>query len=132
MLSQRTKDIMVVSLADRRAALELASAVDSGGNPQASAIAALGATADLSALAPAAASISASAGTYSNAAEPTGAEVDTAIDQLAAKVEMALDAKADNADADALKDEVEDRLDAIEAKIDAVIAALKAAALMAS
>jgi hypothetical protein len=60
-----------------------------------SAVAALGATADLSAV----------AGVYSDGNEPTGAEVDAAI-----QVSV---------------DEVEARLDDVEAKIDELLAALK-------
>lgn len=161
-LSEDTKKIIVVALANKRAGEELAAAVDSGSNPQAAAIAAIGATSNLSALAPVASALAAgsptasaitdSAGTYANPVEPTGAEVDTAIDELRDKVETALDAKADqadfsqfatdtntaldlkadNADVETLRTEAEARLDAVEAKIDAVIAALKAANLMAT
>lgn len=101
-LTKRTKDIMVVAMADKKAANELSAAVDAGSNAQAAAVAALGATADLSAV----------AGTYAIPAEPTGAEVDATVQALASEVEA--------------------RLDAIEAKIDAVIAALKASGQMAS
>lgn len=73
-----------------------------------------------------------SAGTFAIPAEPTGAEVDTAINALRDKVETALDAKSDNADLETLRTEAEARLDAIEAKIDAVIASLKAANIMKS
>lgn len=38
-LSKRTKDIMIVALADKKSATELASAVDAGGNPQAAHVA---------------------------------------------------------------------------------------------
>ena len=87
-LSQRTKDIVVVALADKKAGEELAAAVDSGSNPQAASVAAIGATANLVGV----------DGTGSNAAPLVGTEA---------------------------------RLDAVEAKIDALIAALKAAGLMA-
>lgn len=42
-LSQRTKDIMTVALADKRASQELAAAVDAAGNSQAASVAALAA-----------------------------------------------------------------------------------------
>lgn len=107
-LTKRTKDILVVAMADKKAANELSAAVDAGGNAQAAAVAALGATADLSAAA---------------AAVTTGGTPDCD----AAAVEAGI-----NAAVDALAGEVEARLDASEAKIDAIIAALKAAGLMAS
>lgn len=131
-LSEKARKRLEVALARRAEAKEIADAIDSGGNPQAASVAALGATSNLSVLAPVAASISDSAGTYAIPAEPTGAEVDAAIDALRDKVETALDAKADNDDADQLRSQAEARLDAVEAKVDAVIAALKAAGLMAS
>lgn len=131
-LSDRTKDILVVAMADRRAALEMSSAVDSGSNLQASAIAALGATSNMTALAVTATVIANSNFTAAIPAEPTKAEVDAGIDTLRTAVVNALNLKADNADAETLRTEAEARLDAIEAKIDAVIAALKAASLMAN
>ena len=134
-LSKRTKDIMIVSMADRKAALELASAVDTGANPQAASVAAFGATANMSALVVSACSFVASnatlstGDTYSDAA--VKASIDGAIDVATAAAKAILDIKADNADVETLRTEAEARLDAIEAKINAVIAALKAAALMA-
>lgn len=90
----------------------------------------LGATANLTALSPTAASITDTDGTYNNAAEPTGAEVDATVDALRDKVETALDLKADNADVETLRGEVEARLDDVEAKVDELIAALVASGLM--
>lgn len=106
-LSEKARKQLETGLAESldapsSASKEIADAIDSGSNPQAAAVAALGSTSDLSAV----------AGTYATPAEPTGAEVD--------------------ATAQALADEVETRLDNVEAKVDAVIAALKAAGLMAS
>lgn len=101
-LTKRTKEVLVVAMADRKAANELADAVDAGFNAEADAVAALGATANLSAV----------AGIYAIPAEPTGAEVDATVQALA--------------------DEVEARLDDVEAKVDEVIQALKDAGLMAS
>ena len=130
-LSTRTKRILEVSMADRQASNELAAAINSGSNPQAATIAALGVTSNMSALVVTAATLSNSTATYAVPAEPTGAEVDSAVNALAAKVITALAAKADNADAETLRTQAEARLDAVEAKIDAVIAALKTAGLMA-
>lgn len=101
-LSAKARRRLEVALARRQEAEEIADAIDSGSNPQADAVAALGTTTDLTTI----------AGTYSNAAEPTGAEIDTTVQSLA--------------------DEVEARLDDVEAKVDEVIAALKAAGLMAT
>lgn len=131
MLSKRTKDIVIVALADKRAGQELASAIDAGGNAQASAVAALGATSNMSALVVTATVIANSNFTAAIPAEPTKAEVDAGIDALRNAVVAALDIKADNADVETLRTQAEARLDAVEAKIDAVIAALKAAGLMA-
>lgn len=130
-LSTAARRRLEVALAQRAAAKEIADAIDLGGNPQAAAVAALGTTTNMTAFVITAAVISPSAGTYAVPATPTGAEVDTAINQLAAKVVTALADKADNADAETLRTEAEARLDAIEAKVDAVIAALKTASLMA-
>ena len=88
-LSKKTKEILTVAMADKKAATELAAAVDAGGNSQAAAVAALGATVAL----------------------------------------VGVDGAGSNA---APLVETESRLDAAEGKIDAVIAALKAAGLMAS
>ena len=87
-LSAKTKKIVEIALADRKAAAELSAAIDSGSNTPAASVAALGATVNLVGV----------DGTLSNAAPLVGTEA---------------------------------RLDAIEAKVDAVIAALKAAGLMA-
>lgn len=101
-LSSEQRRILRIALADNDIADAIADQVDSGGNPVAANVAALGATSDLTAI----------SGTYSIPAEPTGAEVDATVQALA--------------------DEVEARLDAAEAKIDAVIAALVASGQMAS
>lgn len=131
-LSKKAKEAVRRALTEDKAADELIAALEAAADEQAAAVAALGATANLSALAPTASVISDSAGTYAIPAEPTGAEVDAAINALRDKVETALDLKADNADAETLRTEVEARMDAAEAKIDAVIAALKASGQMAS
>ena len=90
-----------------------------------SGVVAIGSTDNLTELVPAASSISASTGTYSNGAEPTGTEIDTAIDEATAKLDTALDLKSDNVDVETLRTEVEARLDVIEVKVDAILAALK-------
>lgn len=109
---------------------EVSDAIDTGGNPIASNVAALGSTSDLSALVIVATSITAAG--LSTGDSYTDAAVNGEIDTLMAEVETALDLKADNVDAETLRTEVEARMDAIEAKIDAVIAALVAAGIMAA
>lgn len=131
-LSNKAKEAIRRAVTEDKAADELIAALEAAADEQAAAVAALGATSNMSALVPAAAVISNSAGTYAIPGSPTGAEVDAAIDELRDKVELALDAKADNADAETLRTQAEARLDAAEAKIDAVIAALKASGQMAS
>lgn len=103
---------------------------DMGDTGIATVIAPLGVTANMTALVPAAATISASDGTFST--PPVKSEIDTAIDALKNKVITALADKADNADVETLRTEAEARLDAIETKVDAVIAAFKASGQMAS
>ena len=93
---------------------DVAEQIDSGGNPVADNVAALGTTSDLSASA-------------SEASVTTGGTPDCE----AAAIETAIDAAVDAA-VDALAAEVETRLDDIEAKVDAVIAAMVAAGQMAS
>jgi hypothetical protein len=88
-LSQKAKKRFEAAMARRAEAQEILAAIESGANPQAATVAAIGATANLVGV----------DGTGSNAAPLV---------------------------------ETEARLDAVEAKIDAVIAALKAAGLMAS
>jgi hypothetical protein len=87
-LSSKARAVMRVAFANKSVATEIADALDSGSNPQAASIAAIGATSNLVGV----------DGTGSNAAPLAGTE---------------------------------SRLDAIEAKVDALIAALKAAGLMA-
>lgn len=101
-LSTKAKKRLEVAMARRAEANEVIEAIESGMNPQADAVAALGATTDLSAV----------AGTYAIPAEPTGAEVDATVQALA--------------------DEVEARLDDVEAKVDEILVALKNANIMAS
>jgi hypothetical protein len=79
-LSSRTKSIVEVALADRRAASELNSAIDSGSNPQAAAVALLGATSNLVGV----------DGTGSNAAPLAGTEA--RLDAIEAKVDALITA----------------------------------------
>ena len=88
-LSTEAKKAIKNAIADPILGEEVSDAIDSGSNPQAATVAAIGATSNLVGV----------DGTGSNAAPLAGTE---------------------------------SRLDAVEAKIDAVIAALKAASLMAS
>jgi len=90
-LSKRTKDIMIVAMADKKAANELADAVAAGSNPQATSVAALGALADVG---------------FVDVADVGPADL-------------------------ALAADVDARISSVQGKIDAVIAALKAAGLMA-
>lgn len=89
-LSERAKEALRRAVTDDESADELQVAIDSGSNPQAAAVAALGATVNV------------------GTTDGSGGAGDAA---------LAVD--------------TESRLDTIEAKVDAVIAALKAAGLMA-
>jgi len=129
-LSVKCKKRIEVALARRVEANELIAAVESGSNPVAAVVSAIGVTVNLTAPAVAPAVIVNSNFTAANATEPTKAEIDVGIDTLRTAVVGVLDVKADNADLSTLKGEVEVRMGAVEAKIDAVIAALKAAGLM--
>jgi len=119
MLSTKTRKILTVAMANRVAAAELADAVDSGSNPQAASVAVIPASADLTVPAPVAAAVADTDITASQAAV------------VASDLNAALDDKADNADLITLAGEVEARLDTLEGKVNAIIAALKAAGLMA-
>ena len=101
------------------AGIKLGDLIEAGSNPQAATVAAIPASANLTVPVVAAAAVG---------------NTDITATQLAvvaADVNAALDNKADNADLVTLASEVEARLDTIESKINAVIAALKAAGLMA-
>lgn len=93
-------------------------------------------TTPLTALVPAASSLTASAAaistadTYTDAAVNAG--IDAAVDLVIAELDTALDLKADNADVETLRTETEARLDAIEAQNLEVIDALIAAGLMSA
>lgn len=131
-LSKRSKDILIVAMADRRSAQEITTAIDALvhiAEPAAD-VAALGTTTALSAAVVAAATIANSNLTAAVPAEPTKAEVDTGIDTLRTAAVGYLNVKADNVDVETLRTQVEARLDGAEAKIDAVITSLVAAGLM--
>lgn len=134
MLSAEAKRALNIALGSKQSGIgdEVADAIDASGSGPAAAVSAIGVTADLSALVPTAASISASNFTAAIPAEPTKAEVDAGIDALKNKVITALGLKADNADAETMRSEIEARMDVIEAKIDLVIANFKASGQMAS
>lgn len=110
-LSEKAKKVMIASFANKSVGTEVAAAIDAGGNAQAAAVAAIPASTNLPVAAPVAAAL----------ADPLAA----------ADVNAALDDKADNDDVEAIRVLVESRLDTLEAKVNAVIAALKAAGLMA-
>lgn len=129
-LSTNARNKLARALPLSTAADEIADAIDAVTDNVAANILALGSTANLAALVPTASSLAAVTGVYSNAAEPTGVEVDAAVNALGDLVDTALDLKADNADVETLRTQVEARLDAIEAKVDALLAALKTAGLM--
>ncbi len=82
-LSTKTKAVIEVALADRKAAAELAAAVDSGSNTQAASVALLGATSDLVGV----------DGTGSNAAPLT--ETEGRLDAIEAKVDALIQALKD-------------------------------------
>lgn len=65
-----------------------------------------------------------------DAADPTKAEIDEGIDALKDAVVTALNAKADNADVEILRGEIETRLDNLETKVNLIITNLIAAKLM--
>ncbi|HLD91690.1 MAG TPA: hypothetical protein VI911_11885 [Patescibacteria group bacterium] len=131
-LSREARDILIVAMANRAKANEVADAIDAASVASVATVVAAISSTNMTAAVVAATTFTASAGTFVNAAEPTGAEIDTAIDEATAKVKAVVDIKADNADLETLRTEAEGRLDAIETKINAVLTSLKAAGVMAS
>lgn len=128
-LSQKTKDRLEKALTSKTAAAEVVAAIDSQGSGPAAVVAAFGTTTNLTALAPTAVTMTAAA--CAGGATPAATDVNAAINSATAEIKTMLDAKADNADAETLRTEVEARLDAIETKVNAMLTALKAAGLMA-
>lgn len=130
-LSVNTKFILECAMANAKAAKELADAVDSlHAISEAATIAAISST-NMTAAAVAPTTFTASAGVFAVPAEPTGAEVDSAIDAATAKVKAVVDIKADNVDLETLRTEAEARIDAVESKINAILVSLKNAHIMA-
>ena len=121
---------LAVALGNKKAAEEIAAAIDSNGSGPAATVAAFGATSNLSALAVSATTLTPAA--CAGGATPSATDVNAAIDALAGELKTALDLKADNVDAENLRSEAEARLDAIETKVNAIIAALKGANMMQS
>lgn len=121
---------LAVALGNKKAAEEIAAAIDSNGSGPAATVAAIPASTNLSALVVAPTALTASA--CAGGATPAATDVDAAINALAAEVKAALDVKADNVDADKLRTETESRLDAVEAKVNAILSALKGANMMQS
>jgi hypothetical protein len=111
-LSIKAKRHIELAMVSKEIGDEISAAIDSGSNPQAADVDAIGTTDDLVLDAPVAVDLNS---TFSDA-----------------EVEAALDDKADQAAVSSLMGDVEARMDVIEAKIDEVIAALKSAGLMAS
>lgn len=134
MASHKIEAAIKGSIANPEAAQEVINMIDSAisSASQATVIAALGATTNLSAAVVVATDIPASNLTAAIPSAPTKAEIDAGINAVVLNIETALDLKADNADVETLRTQSEARLDAIEAKVDALIAALKTAGLMAS
>lgn len=129
-LSTEAKRRLIVALTNKAAGEEVAAAVDSQGSGPAAVVTAFGSTTNLTALVVTATTIAAAATAGGSA--PTATQVNAAIDTATAAIKTALDLKADNADAETLRTQVEGRLDALEAKIDLILANLKSASLMAS
>lgn len=129
-LSNEAKSNLAIALTNQVNADEIIAAIESGSNPQAATVAAITST-NLTALVAAATVIVDSDLVAVDAANPAKAEVDTGINALKGSVVTALNLKADNADVETLRGEIETRLDAIETKLNQILVALKAAGLMA-
>ena len=113
-LTEKQKDAIKVAIANVDEANALIVEIDKVA--AAGALTALGTTSNLTALVIAATTVSdlSTGDTYA----------DAGLNAIFAEVETALDLKADNADVETLRGEIEVRLDAIEAKVDAIIAAM--------
>jgi hypothetical protein len=105
-LSTKAKKRFEVAMARRAEAQEILAAIESGVNPQAASVAAIGVTNDIP---PASVSLSTS-NTYTDAA-------------VATAIEDAING---------VTDDIENRLDNLEAKVNELIAALKTAGIMAT
>ncbi len=129
-LSEHTKKRLTTAVTSKSAADEIVAAIDAQGSGPAANIAAIGTTSNLTTLAVTATTFTGAA--CAGGSSPSATNVNTAIDAAIAEAKTALDLKADNADVETLRTEIEARLDVIEGKIDALIAALKTAELMAT
>ena len=130
MLSDSDVKRLETAVTSKAVGRRLADAIDALGDGPAAVVAAIGTTSNLSALVVTATTFSGAACT--GGSTPTATNVNTAIDAATAATKTALDLKADNADVETLRTQVEARLDAVEAKADELIAALKAVGIMAS
>lgn len=122
-ISNDSKQWFIQAVSKPEVANEILDAIESGSNPQAATVAAISST-NLTVAAVAPSTV---------AAVVTGGAPDcsaAAIDTVFASVKAILDIKADNADLETLRGEVEIRLDAVEAKINAILVSLKNAGLM--
>lgn len=129
-VSAEAKRRLETAVTSKKVADELVAAIDAPGSGPAAVVVAFGATTNLTALAPAAVTMTAAA--TAGGAAPTAAQVDAAINAATAEIKGMLDAKTDNVDAETLRTEVEARLDALEAKVNAILVSLKAASYMAT
>ena len=122
-ISNDSKHWFIQAVSKPEVANEILDAIESGGNPQAATVAAISSTnLTVAAVAPSTVAAVVTGGVPDCAA--------AAVDTVFASVKAILDIKADNADLETLRGEVETRLDAIEAKINAILVSLKAAGIM--
>jgi len=129
-ISADAKKRLTAAVTSKAVADELVAAIDAPGSGPAGVVVAFGVTANLTALAPIAVTMTGAA--CAGAATPSATDVNAAINSATAEIKGFIDAKADNADVETLRTEVEARLDALEAKVNAVLTSLKAASYMAS
>ena len=87
-LSEKTKEILIVAMANKKAGEELAAAVDAGSNAQAESVAVLGTTTNLSAISASYADLAA-ARTSVNTLK---GEVEARLDAIEAKVDAVITA----------------------------------------
>lgn len=111
-LSAKQRLHLKYAIGDNQIGDQIADSIDSGGNPVAANVAALGASTDLS------------------LAAPSAVDLNAVFDDT--EVESALDAKADQSAVSAMMATAESRLDALEAKANAILTSLKNAGLMSS
>lgn len=129
-VSAEAKRRLEVAVTSKKVADELVAAIDAPGSGPADVVVAFGSTTNLTALAPAAVTMTGAA--TAGGATPSAADVNAAINAATAEIKGMLDAKTDNVDAETLRTEVEARLDALETKVNAILVSLKAASYMAS